>query len=117
MKTINIKKSAFIFLITAGLFSFSFTTKANCDNPLITLTAEIEEQELTIEPWMTSNECFEQLKSKLNNEFYECVLFEENEDELPIEGWMTDISFTIPNEIITKSFDTFSNLNILNKLL
>lgn len=117
MKTINIKNSALIFLITVGLFSFSFNTKANCDNPVVTLTAEVDEPELTIEPWMTSNECFEQLKAKLNNEFYECVLFEENEDELPIEGWMTDVTFAKPSPIEGKSFNTFNSINITNKLL
>ena len=78
---------------------------------------EESEPELAIEPWMTSPECFEQLISKLNNESYDCVLFEESEEPLTIEGWMTELSF--PEKIQSKynAVNSFDYVEISQKLL
>ena len=118
MKTINFSKLTFILLVTAGLFSFSFTSEAtgNFKTGQV-MIEETEEPELAIEPWMTSPECFEQLISKLNNESYDCVLFEESEEPLPIEGWMTDLAF--PEKIQSKynAVNSFDYVEISQKLL
>jgi len=118
MKTINNKTLAFIFLVIVGLFSLNLTSEATGNYKVNqVIIEETEEPELTIEPWMTSPECFEQLISKLNNESYDCVLFEEDEEPLEIEGWMTDLSFPEKINIKAGTVSSVDYIGISRKLL
>jgi len=118
MKTINSKKLVFTFLVTIGLFSFSSITKADTHTISTSVTVEeTDEPDIAIEPWMTSNECFVQLISKLNNEKYDCSLYEENEEPIPIEGWMLDITYMKFEQRESKTFNTSNLIEVSGRLL
>jgi len=108
MKTINIKKAAFITLITIGLFNFSFIADASGINKTNTvILEETDEPEMIIEPWMSNINDFKQVTS-IDNDQNNTTWFltEEEESPIPIQGWMTDLSYNKYFQIQGKSFDS-----------
>ncbi len=95
MKTINIKKASFVFLIAFGLFNYSVIAKASGNNKINTvILEETNEPEMRIEPWMSNIDGFKQTcpNSYDQNKTF-LLLKEEEETPIPIRGWMTDLSY------------------------
>ncbi len=101
MKTINNKKtivSIFIFSLFLSLF---FTPSVNAEERNYCITEEVDEQELEIEPWMTSVEEFNKLKDELREQSQVLLLEECIEEPIPVEPWMFDVSYFSRTKIST----------------
>ena len=101
MKTINNKKtivSIFIFSLFLSLF---ITPSVNAEERNYCITEEVDEQELEIEPWMTSVEEFNKLKDELREQSQVLLLEECIEEPIPVEPWMFDVSYFSRTKIST----------------
>jgi len=101
MKTINNKKTAAAIFIVSLFLSLFITPSVDAENKNYCTTEKVEEQELEIEPWMTSVEEFNKMKDELRKQNQELFLEECNEEPIPVEPWMFDVSYFSRTKINT----------------
>jgi hypothetical protein len=93
MKTINNKKTAVTIFIVSLFLTLFITPSINAEERDYCITEEVDEQELEIEPWMTSVEEFNKLKDELREQSQMLYLEECAEEPIPVEPWMFDVSY------------------------
>ncbi len=101
MKTINNKKTAVSIFIFSLFLSFFIAPSITAENKSNCVTVEVEEQELEIEPWMTSVEEFNKMKDELREHYLAPYSEECYEEPIPVEPWMYDVSFFSRSNINT----------------
>ncbi len=112
MKTINNKKTILSIFILSLFLSLFITPSVNAEERNYCITEEAYEQELEIEPWMTSVDEFNKLKDELRKQSLPLFLEECIEEPIPVEPWMFDVSYfsrTKISVIESKKIDSISN--------
>lgn len=93
MKTINNKKTAVTIFIVSLFLTLFITPSINAEEKICCITEEVYEQELEIEPWMTSVVEFNKMKDELRKQNQIPSLEECFEEPLAVEPWMFDVSY------------------------
>ena len=93
MKTINKKKTAIAILFSLILALLIIPVSMDAAHKPVTLEEQnnIEEQEITVEPWMTSTKEFNLMISNLRLQKRASLQEEETEEPVAIEPWMFDM--------------------------
>ena len=74
---------------------------------MIDVEEETEEPEMVIEPWMTNIDGFKQINQACNEQPTTIwFLIEEEEAPIPVQGWMTDLSYHKYDQIQGKGFNS-----------
>ncbi len=110
MKTIDNKKTAVAIFIFSLFFSFFISPTVLAEENNTSITEEVVEQELMVEPWMTNIDEFNKMTNELGKQNQTYISEEIDENPIPVEPWMTNIDDfnKMTNELCKQNQTCFS---------